>query len=156
MLLTLTGDEPNILEVVKDAPHVDDQLRVDFERKLVLIAKLHANGITNPDPQDIWQRVLPIIQFYYPMPSKHDTTWYSLDRMKKDYFNLLLDAVSQWGEDVFKGFIHNLLQEIKTHKKSWKPEIIREILIRAYDHGYPKEPIISEMEAIESDNAARA
>ncbi len=150
-LLTLTGNEPNILEVVKDVSHTDDKLRVEFERKLVLIAKIHANAITNTSPQDLWQKALPVIQFYYPMPSKHDTTWYRLDRMKKDYFNLLLEAVSRFGEDVFKGFMGNLVQEIKTNKKSWKPEIIREILTRAWDHGYPKETIVSDMEAIESD-----
>jgi hypothetical protein len=150
-LLTLTGDEPNIQQVVKDTTHPDDQLRVEFERTLVLIAKLQANGIANTGPQDVWQRALPIVRFYYPMPSKHNTTWYSLKKMKKDYFNFLLDAVSRWGEDVFDGFIDSFLQEIKTHKQSWNPEIIREILIRAYDHGYAKETIVSELEAIESD-----
>ncbi len=150
-LLTLAGDEPNILEVVKDAANQDDQLRVEFERMLVLIAKLQANGIVNTGPQDVWQKAIPIVRFYYRMPSRHDTTWYSLERMKKDYFNLLLDAVSLWGEDVFNGFIDQLIQEIKTHRQSWKPEIIRQILVRAYEHGYPKETTVSELEVLEGD-----
>ncbi|MCX6319263.1 MAG: ATP-binding protein [Bacteroidetes bacterium] len=150
-LLTLTGDEPNILEVVKKESPSDDQLHIQFERMLVLIAKLHANGITNTGPQDIWQRVVPIIRFYYAAREKYDTTWYSLDRMKKDYFALLLNAVSRWGEVVFKDFIDNLLKEIKTHKESWKPEIIRDILLKAYDNGYPKEAIVPELEALESE-----
>jgi NACHT domain len=150
-LLTLTGEEPNILEVVKDAPGANDQLRVEFERMLVLMAKLHANGIKNTGPQEIWHNTIPIVRFYYTMPSKHDTTWYSLDRMKKEYFNFLLQAVSRWGEDVFKNFMDNLIQEIKSHQSSWRPGIVREILVQAFYHGYPREVVVAELEALETD-----
>lgn len=149
-LLTLTGNEPNILDIVKGESQTD-QLWVEFERKLVLIAKLQANGMLNADRQDVWQKALPMVRFYYSMPSKHDTEWFSLERMKKDYFNFLLAAASRWGDDAFNDFMDKFLEEIKAHRKLWKPEFIREILVRAYEHGYLKETVVSELEAIESE-----
>jgi hypothetical protein len=150
-LLTMTEQEPNILTTVPNANNEDDQLQVEFERMLILISKIHAQGMLKKSAEDVWRKSIPIIRFYYRIPTKHNTTWYDIQKMQKDYLNLLLYAVSRWGKEVLSSFIDSLILEFKAYPSFWKADQKRAILVELSNFGKANEKIRVELSTLEDE-----
>lgn len=144
-LLKLSGSQQSILEAVKSPENPEDIWIVEFERKLCLIAELLADGLLGfNDGVPVLNRAKPIIQFYYRKSSSHrERYWYNLTQKRGAYLDLLVLAVSNFGNQSLIEVAKYLFSEFQRVPEFWPFAIRRKVIMSLSEHGIEK-PLIAE------------
>jgi hypothetical protein len=136
-LLNLCGNGISITSAVLPAKKgSDEEVLVEFQRMLCLIAKIQTDGMLQNTPtEDIIKRTLPIIRFYYKNVSHRNMHWYKLTQCKSEYFDFLIYAVSRLGNKELNALSEYLFNEFKNTPKYWNEKIKRKIIISLFNNG---------------------
>lgn len=149
-LLKLSGKQQSILDAVKSPENPEDIWIVEFERKLCLIAELLADGLLGiKDGIPILNRVKPIVQFYYRKSSHRERYWYNLTSKRGAYLDLLVYAVSNFGEHPLKEIAKYLFSEFQRVPEFWPNSVRRKVILALSENGLEKSLISKQLFLLE-------
>lgn len=152
-LLNLLGRGMNIVEIVPILPHMtaEQKLSAEFERMLYLIVQIQTDGILGIPVYDLEKRIKPILDFFYQSRKGRNMFWYSVDRMKVQYFDFLIHSVSISGlENLIK--LGNIIQShFEAKRACYDPSTQREIILSLWKNGYDINHAVAVLNSIEED-----
>jgi hypothetical protein len=123
-----------IPQVQKDS---DEELLVEFERNLCLIAQIQSEGLTRTiSAYDLIKRIRPIIGFYYRKRINRNSYWYRLSQLKEEYFNYLIHSVSLTGIQNLNRLADFLFEEFTRISEFWQADARRNILKSLLSNGF--------------------
>lgn len=150
-LLHVTGQPVAITSVVPTVqPGADEQVLVDLQQKLCLMAHLLAEGLTSGLLSgNLLQRVRPIVRFYYQEPDNHNTYWFRAVQLQSAYFEFLLAAVAPAGLPALQELTVYLFKEFEVNQRYWEPKVQRTILLALHKFGLDDVPISAQLRLLE-------
>jgi len=150
-LLQLTGQGQDIFTAVPAAQSSMDQALVEFERMLCLIAELLADGIRHKKDARVLQRIKPITGFYYRPLASSDSHKYTIKRLRKEYFDFLINAIAAHGTLMLNQAKDYFLAEFEAQPGHWPPDRKSEVLFSLIHFGMEKDLLIPNIEACETE-----
>ncbi len=140
-LLNLSGNGVSITSAVPSADiDKDDEVLVDFERMLCLIAQILSAGLSkNELPLDVLNVIPPMVQFYYKDVSVRNRYWHKLTQSKGEYFKYFISSVAKLGSESLERVGNYMFEEFSKNSKYWdcqiQGKIIKTLLECGYDEG---------------------
>ncbi len=134
--------------VTKDS---DEEVLVEFERMLLLITQVLADGILQTTTSgDITKRTFPIIRFYYKDVSHSNRYWYKITQAKGSYYDFLIYAVSGHGIENIEKLGDYLLNEFLENHQYWNSTEQCKIIKLLVKNGFSSEKAKAELYRIEN------
>ncbi|MFA0961111.1 hypothetical protein AB9P05_04865 [Roseivirga sp. BDSF3-8] len=151
-LLNLCGKGILITSAIPSVEQgTEEEVLVDFERMLCLIAQIQADGILHKaTPDNLILRILPIIRFYYKeLPARH-MYWYKLTQAKGQYFDFLISAVSELGYEKIELLGNYLFGEFQAYPKFWNKSVQRKIIKSLSNKGFDAAKAVIQLRSLEN------
>jgi hypothetical protein len=143
-LLVAFGDERPLTELVPPPEHSRYEGIAYFERAMCVLAKIW--GLTWRgsilDQDTLMREVTPLIRLFYRRPTEthHWSGWYYLERLRGEFYNLLVDALSQHGLEPVEALAEVFDEEWRGESRVyWPVELRRSIVLALLDVGITKE-----------------
>ncbi len=128
----------------------DEEVLVEFERMLCITTQILAEGILRtPMSGDLIKRVFPIVRFYYKEISPKNSYWYKLTRVKGQYFDFLISAVSEQGSEKLELLGDYLIGEFQNSPKYWATNVQRKIIKSLLKNGFNIEKALVSLRSLE-------
>lgn len=155
-LLFAFGNRRSPREIVPDPASPEHEGLVYFERALCVVARIWAaawRGRTC-DPATVVHEATPLLRLFQRQPSATHrwTSWYYLERVRGEFYSLLVEAAAQHGADAIDALSEAFVQEWHHPNSSpyWPTEVRRAVLLALARAGKPKDWIIGMLHRLES------
>jgi hypothetical protein len=151
MLYTF-GDQRRPAEMIPDPPETRHMGWAYFQRGVCTIAKIWAlswRGRTL-DRATIRQEIFPLLRLFYHgwRDSKWDS-WYSLSKLKGEFYALLVDAVALHGIEPLQALAEDFVREWEGTSRYWSSDAIKEITVALYAAGLSEDWASEQLERVE-------
>ena len=128
----------------------DEELLVEFERMLCLIAQILSDGILQKAMiEDIKTKTYPLMSFYYRDVSHRHRYWYKLTKSKSSFYNFLIIAVSKVNIESLIKLGEYFFNEFASKPKYWTASVQREIIKSLLDNRFPVDKALVRLRALE-------
>ncbi|WP_116787805.1 hypothetical protein [Flavobacterium psychrotrophum] len=151
-LMHLVGNGVSITEAIPNAKSgTDEELIVEYERMLCLMAKLLAEGQSEvQESATILPRVIPIVTFFYKKNNHRNRYSNKIFATKKAYYSLLIAAVSALGQKYVNDLGSYLINEYQSNPKFWPVSLRRSVLVDLLKNGFDPESVAKEIDYLEA------
>ena len=130
----------------------DEELLVNFERMLCLIAQIQCDAILGKlEVFGLTERVIPIIRFYYKGRSHRNKYDYKIGQIKENYFSLLINSAAMAGSGIIDKLGDLFIKEFNGYKKNWYASIQRAILHSLLLCGFDRKKVVSALGTLEEN-----
>jgi hypothetical protein len=148
-LLNMTDQGISPEKAVPIPSNSSDGNLLEFERMLCRIAQIHANALRDQPPGETLRQIKPIIEFYYQKRRQNDINKYTISRLRKGYFEYLINSVQRFGPDITIAVKDLFLQEFSDHPEHWDSAAKSEVLFSLIKAGIDKNELIPLIEGVE-------
>ena len=154
-LLIAFGDERPLTELVSAPEHARYEGIVYFERAICVIAKIWGMAWRGSvlDQDTLIREVTPLVHLYYHRPNEtHNWSgWYFLERLRGEFYDLLIDTLSQHGFEPVEALADVFDEEWRGEsQRHWPVELRRSILLALFDAAIAKDWIVERLGRLES------
>lgn len=151
-LLNISRNGVSIQTAIPPAlPGTDEEILVEFERMICLITQIASDDNQKVSlTSNLINRIHPIARFYYKDISHHNRYWFYLKQANSEYFDLLINAVSLFGQENLKKLGNFLFDEFSKYPEYWSASLQREIIKSLFTHGYDSEKLKKQLVSLES------
>ena len=105
------------------------------------------------DHDTLIREVTPLVRLFYHRSNEthHWSGWYFVERVRGEFYSLLIDALSQHGFEPVEALAEVFDEEWQGEsQKYWPVELQRSILLALFDAGIAKEWIVERLSGLES------
>ncbi|MDU1891566.1 MAG: hypothetical protein E6767_12840 [Dysgonomonas sp.] len=128
-IMNLSGNGLSITKAIPNAEKgSDEEYLVEFERNLCLITQILTNGLLQNNSENIEPLIIVLVRFYYKNISHRNKYYYKLSKVKSEYFNYLIYAVSVTTQENITKLCNILFSEFQNNSKHWNSSTIRDII----------------------------
>jgi hypothetical protein len=154
-LLVAFGDERPLPELVPSPEDARHEGIVYFERAICVIAKIWGMAWRGSilDQDALIRDVTPLVHlFYHRSTETRDWSgWYFLERLRGEFYDLLIDALSRHGFEPVEALADVFDEEWRGESQTyWPVDLRRSILLALFDAGIAKEWIVERLGHLES------
>jgi hypothetical protein len=120
----------------------DDALVMHFERMVCLLAELIWKVTERPvTPQELVDKIMPLIRFYYKGQSKRNKHEYKFKQIRENYFEMVIAGVAKLGNSPLNAVGDFILTEFDKSPQHWPFALRRAVLHSLLREGFSKEKI---------------
>ena len=154
-LLVALGHERPLTELVPAPEEERHEGMVYFERAICVIAKIWGMAWRGSilDQDALMREVAPLIRLFYHRSTEthHWTGWYFLERLRGEFYDLLVDALNQHGLEAVEAVAEVFDGEWRGESQVyWPVKLQRAILLALYDDGVAKDWVLERLGQLES------
>jgi hypothetical protein len=154
-LLVALGEERQLTELVPSPEDERYEGMVYFERAICVIAKIWGMAWRGSilDQDALMREVAPLIRLYYHRSTEthHWTGWYFLERLRGEFYDLLVEALTQHGLESVEAVAEVFDEEWGGESQGyWPVKLRRAILLALYDACVAKDWILESLGRLES------
>jgi hypothetical protein len=154
-LLVAFGDERPVTDLVPASESARYEGIVYFERAICVIARIWGTAWRGSilDQNTLIREVTSLIRFFYRRSAEthHCSGWYYLERLRSEFYDLLIDAVGQHGFEPIAALAEVFDEEWRGQSQAyWPAEVRRSILLALSNGGIAKEWVVERLGRLES------